>query len=158
MGKSITLSGHFTVEVDSEELRQLLQQTAVVATTESDEDFEDKPTKKPAAKKKPVGDFDEDEATDEAATTEEDSTEDSEDESTDEDVDDEPPTSKKSKKLTVEDVNDACKRKVHALIDKGVAGAEARSRVLGILQKKFKVKSISSLKATQFADAIAAMK
>lgn len=53
-----------------------------------------------------------------------------------------------AKKLTVNDVNDACKAK---------AQATDRKTVLGILKKKFNVASVTELKADQYADVVKAM-
>lgn len=58
----------------------------------------------------------------------------------------------KAKKLTVDDVNDACKAKAVS-----IGGAEGRKEVLGILKKKFKTQSVSELQPEQYAEAIAAM-
>lgn len=57
-------------------------------------------------------------------------------------------TKKGAKKYSVNDVNDACKKK---------AAATDRKQVLTILKKKFGVASVTELKAEQYADVIKAM-
>lgn len=59
-----------------------------------------------------------------------------------------PAKAKKEKKITIDQVNDACKTR---------AGRSNRAEVLGILKKKFKTQSVSELKETQYADVIKAM-
>lgn len=59
---------------------------------------------------------------------------------------------KKAPKLTIDDVNDACKAKAQS-----IGGKEGRQIVLGVLKKKFKTTSVSELKPEQYALAIAAM-
>jgi len=54
----------------------------------------------------------------------------------------------KAKKITLDDVNDACK--AHA-------AAKGRQATLAILQKKFKTQSVTALKPEQYEMAIAAM-
>jgi hypothetical protein len=83
----------------------------------------------------------------------------------DEDVEDEltfeeekPKAKSKVKNFSVEDVNNACKAKVHALINMGRSASEARSEVLAILKEKFNVKSVTSLRAEQYGEVIEAMK
>lgn len=64
-----------------------------------------------------------------------------------------PPAKKeKVKKVTVDDVNDACKAR--AMVKGGKLG---RSEVLTILKKKFKTESVSELKPEQYAECIGAM-
>jgi hypothetical protein len=113
------------------------------ADNEDDEDFA-APSKKKAGKKAKSFDDDEDETAElKAAATDD-----------DEDEEFEKPTKKKAKKLTVDDVNDACKERA---ADEG-GGKEGRKVVLGILKKKFKVESVSELEETQYAAVISAMK
>jgi predicted transcriptional regulator len=78
-----------------------------------------------------------------------------EDESENEEAEEETapaPKSKKAKKVTLDDVNDACKARA---ADTG--GKEGRTEVLGILKKKFKVASVSELKPEQYQAVIEAM-
>lgn len=64
----------------------------------------------------------------------------------------------KEKKLTFDDVNDACKARVLREIQtRGCTGKDARSAVLKLLTKKFKVTSVSELEPTQYADLIKVM-
>lgn len=107
---------------------------------EIDEDQDEDFTPKTKAAKKAVKDFDEDEDL-EAASSDE-----TEDDFTDK------KTTKKAKKLTVDDVNDACKARAAQ-----TGGKEGRNEVLAILKKKFKTTSVSELKPEQYAAAISAM-
>lgn len=60
----------------------------------------------------------------------------------------------KAKKLTTDDVNDACKAKA-----KAAGGSKAgRDVVLAILKKSFNVQSVTELKAEQYAACVKAMK
>lgn len=70
------------------------------------------------------------------------------------DDEEEAPVAKKTKakKVTLDDVNDACKARAAS-----VGGKEGRSEVLTILKKKFKTTSVSELKPEQYAAVIAAM-
>lgn len=58
----------------------------------------------------------------------------------------------KAKKLTIDDVNDACKARAAK-----TGGKAGRQEVLALLKKKFKTESVSDLKVEQYADAITAM-
>lgn len=109
------------------------------AAATEDEDTDFAATKKTAKKTKAA--FDEDEDTEVESVG-----------SVDEDEDFTEPTVKKAKKLTVDDVNDACKKRASK-----TGGKEGRSEVLGILKKKFKTTSVSELKPEQYAAVIAAM-
>lgn len=113
-----------------------------------DEDGDEKPAKKGKKSK------DEDESEDEDESDDEDETEDSdedesededEDESEDEDEDEEDEKPKKKSKLTIDDVNDACKKR---------AARSSVAETLSLLKKNFKVKSVSKLKPEQYAQAI----
>ena len=64
-----------------------------------------------------------------------------------------PKKATKAKKLTVDDVNDACKAK--ALAEGG--GKVGRSKVLAILKKNFQTESVSELTPDQYAEAIEAL-
>lgn len=75
------------------------------------------------------------------------------DEVDEDDDEDEKPKAKKAKKLTADDVNEACKALLSAL----GGGKTARAKVLGILKKKFKTESVSELKPDQYAAVIKAM-
>lgn len=108
-----------------------------VEETEDDDDFAPAPkAKAAAAKKTATTTFDED---DEVVETHEDD-------------EDEAPVKKtaKAKKLTVDDVNDACK----AYARENGGGKEGREAVLKILKKHFKTTSVSTLEATDYAKAI----
>lgn len=70
-----------------------------------------------------------------------------------EDEEEEKPTPKKAKKLTADDVNDACKLRAK----RNGGGKDGRNEVLAILKKKFKVTSVMDLKEDQYAKVIAAM-
>jgi len=61
--------------------------------------------------------------------------------------------SKGKKKITIDDVNDACRK-----LALKIGGKPGREKVLGILQKKFKTKTVSALKPEQYADVLAALK
>lgn len=114
----------------------------------NDEDEEEKPAKKGKKSKDEDESEDEDEADDgdESEDSDEDESEDEdEDESEDEDEDEEEEKPKKKSKLTIDDVNDACKKR---------AARSSVAETLGILKKNFKVKSVSKLKPEQFAQAI----
>lgn len=121
----------------------------------------DKPsvTKKATKKAAPVEDDVDDEE------TESDDVEDTDEETAEEtDDEDEKPAKKekakpaKAKKLSADDVNDACKAfATHQIKSKGIPGPEARKMVLKILKKKFDVESVSELEPEQFADALKAL-
>lgn len=118
---------------------------APAAETEADdEDFgAKKSTKGKAAPAKKAASFDEDE---EEQAEEPSGTESSEDEG---DFMEAAPAKKETKKkITVNDVNDACKAK---------AAATDRKTVLGILKKQFGVTSVTELDAKQYADVVKAM-
>lgn len=74
-------------------------------------------------------------------------------ESTDDDEDFTTPAKKtaKAKKVTVAQVNDACKARAKS------GGKKGRDEVLAILKKQFKTESISEIKPERYADVIAAM-
>lgn len=101
------------------------EEEAEEVEVDEDEDFAPKKSKKKAAAKV----FEEDD---------------------EEEVEEEAPPKKKAKakKVTVDDVNDACKAR---------AASGSRAEVLGILKKKFKVASVSELEPEQYAAVIAAM-
>lgn len=109
---------------------------------EEDDDFAAKPAKVKPVKKV---DFDEEEETE---------TEEVEVDETEDDVEEVMPPAKKTKakKVTVDDVNDACKARAAS-----VGGKEGRAEVLAILKKKFKTESVSALKPEQYGACIAAM-
>lgn len=123
---------------------------APAAETEAadDEDFggsAKKSTKGKAAPAKAAASFDEEELNEEQAE------ESAETESSDDEGDfmEAAPAKKETKKkITVNDVNDACKAK---------AAASDRKTVLGILKKKFNVTSVTELDAKQYADVVKAM-
>lgn len=61
---------------------------------------------------------------------------------------DEKPKKGRPKKLTLDDVNDACKK---------AAGKTTRAKVLKVLEKKFEVSSVSDLEPAQYEDVIEAL-
>lgn len=105
------------------------EETTATDDTDDDEDFA--PKKKAGVKTKGFDDEDETEDADE----------------------EEPVAKKKAKKISLDDVNDACKARA---LETG--GKEGRQEVLNILKKKFKVKSVTELEPEQYASVIAAMK
>jgi hypothetical protein len=110
---------------------------------DDDEDFAPKKAKGKKAKA-----FDEESEEDAEETPEA-----TDDESFEEEEEVKPKKKAKAKKITVDDVNDACKKRASV---KG--GAAGRTEVLTILKKKFKTSSISDLSEDTYAAVIAAMK
>ena len=121
---------------------------------EDDEDEDFAPAAKKKAAKKKVASFDEEDE-DEAEVEDDEETEED-----DEDFTEPAPKAKKKapaktarkKKITVDQVNDACKARAQA-----TGGKAGRNEVLAILKKKFKTTSVSELKADQFEACIKAM-
>lgn len=111
---------------------QAAEEVDEIEETEDEEDFAPKKTTKTATKR--ASSFDEDEATDE-------------------DTEDVAPvkTKKKTKKLTIDDVNDACKTRAKA------GGKTGRADVLKILKKGWKTESVSDLEPEDYQDVIDAM-
>jgi hypothetical protein len=113
------------------------------APAEEEEDFA--PKKKTASKKAAAAAFEEEEEETEAPEAEE-----------EEEADFTAPPAKKAaakqKKLTVDDVNDACKA-----LASSIGGKPGRAKVLAILKKNFKTESVSELKPEQYAACVAAM-
>ena len=109
--------------------------------SEEDEDFAPKPKKS-----KKANSFDEDE--EEAA--EEEAEEDSDDEEEEEKP--APKKAKKAKKVTSDDVNDACKK-----LAKHIGGKDGIAKVKTVLKKKFKTDSVANLEEDQYAACIKAM-
>lgn len=110
------------------------KEASAKANTETDDDDDDfKPTK--GSPKKQAKSFDDEEP-----------------EETENESDDEAPPKKakgkKSKKITSDDVNDACKKR---------ASGDRRKEVLAILKKQFKTESVSDIEEDQYADVIKAM-
>ena len=66
--------------------------------------------------------------------------------------------STKEKKLTKDDVNDACKKHFQALVARGQAADAARKAVVKLLHKHFAVKSITDLDPEQYAEAVKILK
>lgn len=64
----------------------------------------------------------------------------------------EKPKTKKAKKVTLDDVNDACKARAAA-----VGGKEGRAEVLSILKKQFKTSTVTDLKPENYQAVIDAM-
>lgn len=112
------------------------------AKKDEDDEDEDEDEEFSGKKQKKKSSFEEDEDEEEA----------DEDEDADEEEEDEKPKKSKAKKITVDDVNDACKAKAAA-----TGGKKGRAEVLAILKKKFGTESVSELKPEQYAKAIAAM-
>lgn len=67
--------------------------------------------------------------------------------------DEEPAPRKRAKKLTVDDVNDACKEYAREM----GGGKDGKLEVLKILKKKFKTDTVTELEPDQYAAVIAAM-
>lgn len=111
---------------------------------EEEEEQDDFASKSKRGKAKKAASFDDD---DSAEEENEDESDDASEEESD-DIDVGSLKKGKAKKLTGDDVNDACKAK---------AAESSRSEVLAILKKKFKVKSISDLEPSQYAAVIKAM-
>lgn len=92
---------------------------------------------------------------DNAMEADSDDDEDSMEASADDDDEDEdfvePVSKKKSKKVTIADVNDACKKRSKA------GGKEGRAQVLKILKKKFGTETVSEIKPEKYADVIKAL-
>lgn len=117
-----------------------------VQTAESeDDDFAAKPAKKGKKGKKAAAAFEDDDSDDAPAV---------EQESEDDDADFTAPVkkTKPAKKLTVDDVNDACKAKASS-----IGGKPGRAKVLEILKKNFKTESVSELKPEQYAKCVQLM-
>lgn len=123
--------------------------TIAAVDVDEDDDFTPAPKKKAAAKKASAG-FDQDDEDVEPAPKYAEETE------VEEDEDFTAPPKKaakaKAKKITLDDVNDACKARAAA-----TGGKKGREEVLGILKKKFKTTSVSELEPEQYAAAIKAM-
>lgn len=64
-------------------------------------------------------------------------------------ADEKPAKAKKAPKLTIDDVNDACKER---------CGRTNRAEVLGLLKKNFKVKSVTDLEPTDYEKCIKLLK
>lgn len=146
-----------TVTADDDEDAEIAAVGALPADEDEDEDFA--PKKPTATRRAPVKAFDEDED-----ETEETVEEDESDEDEDDTVELATPTKAaaktakaankgaKPKKFTLDDVNDACKARATA-----AGGKKGRTEVLGILKKKFKTETVSSLKPEQYEACIQAM-
>lgn len=107
------------------------------ADDDADDDFTAKAVKAKAGKKAKGFDEDEDDTEEKKAKPE-----------NDDDAEEEKPKGKKTKKITIDDVNDACKAK---------ANESSRKDVLKILDKKFGVSSVTDLEPEQYSKVIAAM-
>jgi hypothetical protein len=107
-----------------------------INTDQAGEDFETKKTA--TGTKRAAATFDEDEETE----VEETGTTTNEDDFV---------TTKKAKKVTVSEVNDACKARARA------GGKKGREQVLSILKKKFKTESITEIDPGDYAAVIEAM-
>ena len=105
---------------------------------DSGDDDEEKAPKKKAGKKAAAADEDDDSDTDEETES---ATDDADDE-------EEKPAKKKAKKVTLDDVNDACKAR---------AAGGKRKEVLKILKKNFGVETVSDLESDQYGAVIKAM-
>lgn len=125
---------------------------------DDDEDFAAKPVK--TAKKKAAFDDDDDEAEKESEDEDDANADDESEAGADDEGEEEPPVPPtktkakpaKTKKLSVDDVNDACKARARA------GGKNGRLEVLAILKKKFKTESVSELEPEQWQACIDAMK
>lgn len=117
------------------------------------------PTKKKASAKDPEEtDEDEDEDEDELPTTkkaasapddDDDEEETDDDDDQDSDDDEKPAKKAKAKKITANDVLEACKTRA-----KRTGGKKGREEVLTILRKKFDVETVSELDETDYAKAL----
>ncbi len=114
---------------------------------ESNEDDDFAP-KKNAGKKAAASAFEEDEDESEEAKASDEAGDD------DEGFMDAPPKKApaKAKKLTVDDINDACKARAAA-----TGGKEGRTEVLALLKKHFKTSSVSEIKPDDYAKLIKVM-
>lgn len=119
-------------------------------TEDDDNDFTEKKTTKKASKKaSSFDDEDEGEADEAPEVSEEDE---ASFDSDDEDEDALPKKKKAQKKISLEDVNDACKARASQ-----TGGKAGREEVLKILKKKFKTSSLTDLKPEQYPAVLAAM-
>jgi hypothetical protein len=156
LGESIKASIQ-SLEVQINLLKQALgggKAAAADATEDEPEEEDEKPAKKGKA-----ASFDEEEEEAEEPAEEEEDEEPvkkkkgakaaSFDEEEEEEGEDEKPAKKGKTKVTLDDVNDACKER---------ARNSNRAEALGILKKKFKVDSVSDLKPEQYEAVIKAMK
>lgn len=127
------------------------EETEAEETEEEDDFGAGKKAAKGEGGKKAAKGFDDDAAAEEEEAEESEEEEEAEESKEEEEEEEKPAKNAKAKKLTADDVNDACKARARAL-------RGTRAEVLSILKKKFKVKSVSDLEPSQYADAIKAMK
>lgn len=140
--ESKTFLANLTEVVERLEAVSSQKLAKTVDKEKDDEDDDFAPPAKKAAMVKAVKQFDDEDDDGEAGDGD---TSDDEDDFTGK-------SSKKAKKLTLEDVNDACKKRAAE-----IGGKEGRTQVLTILKKKFKTQSVSELKPDQYAAVIASM-
>lgn len=126
-------------KAEPEEEEEELESEAAEETEEEEEDFA---PKKKSAKKAKAAAFEEEEESEEAEETEE-------------EEDFTAPAKKtkglKAKKITLDEVNDACKAKALSFGNGGVA------KVRALLKKTFKSESVTALKPEQYAECVALM-
>jgi hypothetical protein len=118
-------------------------------TPEADEDEDFAPKKKTAGKKAAAAAFDDDADEDTSGAI-------ADDEEEDEGFMEAPAKkapAKKAKKLTVDDVNDACKERAAR-----TGGKEGRAEVLALLKKNFKTASVSEVKPEDYEKLVKIMK
>lgn len=116
-----------------------------VDTTSDTEDDEDFGAKKPSKTKKAAAAFEDDEEPAAEETEAEETASDDDDGFMAEEA---PKKAAKAKKLTIDDVNDACKAR---------AGRSNRAEVLGLLKKHFKTESVTKIDPKDYEKAIKIM-
>lgn len=137
--------------------------TTSAVDDDEDEDEAPKALAKTKGKKAKVVEPEDDEDELEASSDDEDEEENESAEASEEDEEEEKPAKaakgKKAARVTIDDVNDACKAKALSLIEAGQTGPEARKAVLKLLKKKFGISSsVTELEPEQYADAVKALK
>ncbi len=142
-------------ETEDEEVEAPKPKGKASKTSKSFEDDEDEEVEEDEEEEESE---DEDEDEDDEESDDEDDEDEDEDEEEDEVEELEAAPKKKaaaktkSKKLTVDDVNDACKARAAA-----TGGKAGRTEVLTILKKKFKTESVSELRPEQYQACVDAM-
>lgn len=116
--------------------------------TDDDSDFEEPKAKSKPPKKKESNSFDDEDEEDEDEIDEA-QIEETEIEEGDDFEAEEPPKKRKAKKVTIEDCNDAAKE---------LAKSKGREKVLALMTKHFKTRSVSEVKADDYAKFVEVMK
>ncbi len=154
-----TISGNTVIE-NREMMSEAACNDQMSADKDEDDDFQEAAPAKPkrgrprkvAAAPAPAAFDDEDVDNDSSLASEIESEAEDEDSDDDDDFDSvkaAPPA--KAKKITIDDVNDACKKKAASL------GAGGVPKVRAILKKNFKTESVRELKPEQYGACIQAM-